>query len=87
MFSPKFICQSPHPKDDSIKIQALENSLVVQWVEDPVFSLLCLGFGHGLGNFHTLWVQPKKKKKKKNIGFLGGKVRLNEVIRVRPNSI
>ena len=35
----------------------------MQWVKE---SVLLLGFDPWLGNFHVLWVRPKKKKKKKN---------------------
>ena len=47
-------------------------SPVAQWVKDLAWSLLWLGsllwcrFKPWLGNFHMLWAQPKKKKKKKN---------------------
>ena len=47
------------------------SSLVVQWIKDPVLSLLWLrlqlwfGFSPWPMNFHTPWVQPLKKLKKK----------------------
>ena len=40
------------------------SSLVAQWVEDPVLSLLWCGFDPWLRNFHMPWMQPKKNKKK-----------------------
>lgn len=47
------------------------NSLVAQWVKDPTLSLKGLGlllwfrFDSWLGNFHMLWLLPKKKRKEK----------------------
>ena len=41
---------------------------MVQWVKDPALlqlqcrSQLWLGFSPWPGNFHMLWMQPKKKK-------------------------
>ena len=46
---------------------------LVQWVEDlALLQLWCrlqlhLGFDPWPGNFHVLWVRPKKKKKKKEL--------------------
>ena len=39
----------------------------MQWVKDPVLSLLCLGFDPRSENFLMLQARPKKKKKKKKI--------------------
>ena len=39
------------------------NSLVVQWVKDPVLSLLWCGFFPWPENFHMPQVQHQKKKK------------------------
>ena len=56
-----------------VKKAMSRRSLVAQGVKDPVLSLLwlrsllCCGFQiPGPTKFHMLWVQPKKKKEKKN---------------------
>ena len=48
-----------------LKNVLLRTLLVVQQVKDPALSLLWLRFEPWPGNFHMLWVHPKKKKKKK----------------------
>ena len=48
------------------KTHILEVPAVVQWIKDPVLSLQWpsdLIPDPRLGNFHMLWVQPKKRKK------------------------
>ena len=48
------------------KTLQLGSSLVAQWVKDLALLLLCgVAFHPWPGNFHTLGVQPKKKKKEK----------------------
>ena len=61
----------PDQKVDCLKTVWFWSSLVVQPVKDLVLSLqqfgllLWLRFNLWSGNFHMLWVQPKKKKEKK----------------------